>query len=68
MRIVCAGAGIDHITFFDIEWLNEVIRILSGVGSTALAFILFPGLISAVIGMFMDEVAPALRERYGAAS
>jgi len=62
--IAVAVTGLSHVTFFDSEMLNDIAHFMSGAGSVVLAFILFPGLISTVIAMFMDEVAEAVEARH----
>ena len=62
--VAAAWTGLAQVTFFEDGWLDDVVRILSGAGSTALAFILFPGIISAVMGLFLDEVAEAVDARH----
>lgn len=62
--VAVAWTGLAHITFFEATWLDDAVRLLSGAGSVVLAFILFPGIISTVIGMFLDEVAEAVEARH----
>ena len=62
--VAAAWSGIAQITFFEEGWLDDIVKLLSGAGSVILAFILFPGLISTVIGMFLDEVAEAVEARH----
>jgi uncharacterized protein involved in cysteine biosynthesis len=62
--VAVAVTGLAHVTFFEETWLDDAVRLVSGAGSVVLAFILFPGIISAVIGMFLDEVAEAVEARH----
>ena len=62
--VAAVWTALAQLTFFDTGWVDDMVHILSGAGSTVLAFILFPGIISAVIGMFMDEVAEAVDARH----
>lgn len=46
------------------EWLNTTATILSGLGAVFLLAVLFPVVISAVVGLFLDDVAEAVERRH----
>lgn len=46
------------------EWLNTTAAILSGLGAVFLLAVLFPVVISAVVGLFLDDVAEAVERRH----
>ncbi|WP_119418348.1 EI24 domain-containing protein [Desertibaculum subflavum] len=46
------------------EWLNAAAAILSGIGAIFLLAVLFPVVVSAVVGLFLDDVAEAVERRH----
>ena len=46
------------------EWLDMLAAILSGIGALFLLAVLFPVVVSAVVGLFLDDVAEAVERRH----
>lgn len=53
-----------HTSFFQWSWLETVTDILSGLATAAITWLLFPGVVSAVIGLFMDQIANCVEARH----
>jgi uncharacterized protein involved in cysteine biosynthesis len=62
--IAATWTGAAQIAPFENDWLNTTLQIVSGAGSVFLAFLLFPGIISAVISLFLEDVAEAVDARH----
>lgn len=45
-------------------WLDSLIAVLSGLGAFLLKLLLFPLVMTAAIGLFLDDVAAAVEQRY----
>lgn len=50
------GVLINETTLFDIGWLETIIDFLGGFATLLLTWFLFPGLVTAVIGLFLDKI------------
>lgn len=48
----------------EIGWLESIIDVLGGVATFALTWFLFPATVSAVIGLFLDQVAECVEKRH----
>jgi len=48
----------------EIGWLESIVDILGGVATLALTWFLFPATVSAVIGLFLDQVAECVESRH----
>lgn len=46
-----------------VPWLDTTIDVLGGLGAVLLAWVLFPGTVSAFLGLFLDTVATAVERR-----
>jgi uncharacterized protein involved in cysteine biosynthesis len=46
------------------EWANAAVAILTGIGAIFLLAVLFPVVVSAVVGLFLDDVADAVEHRH----
>lgn len=46
------------------EWVDTAVAILSGIGAIFLLAVLFPVVVSAVVGLFLDDVAEAVERRH----
>lgn len=68
--LVFAGlwAGVGYLLtstrLFDIGWLNAAIDILGGLATLVLTWFLFPGVVAAVIGFFLEDIAGAVEARH----
>lgn len=63
------GAGVtavfsSYVPDFQWEWVNTVISFLTGLGFVLGGFFLFPLVISALIGIFLDDISDAVEEKH----
>jgi len=58
------GYLLANTTLFDIGWLETVFDFLGGAATVVLTWLLFPAVISAVIGFFLDDIARAVELRH----
>jgi len=58
------GILIVNTTFFSIGWLEIAISWLGGLATGTLTWLLFPSVLSAVIGLFLDDIANAVEQRH----
>ncbi len=49
---------------FQMMWLDWVVDFLGGGFAVVVAWLLFPGVMSAVIGLFLEDVAKAVEDRH----
>lgn len=65
---VLLAVGLSSGLFFlpqtEMAWLNWLIGILSGVGFFLGMVLLFPAVMTAMIGLFLDDIAEAVERRY----
>jgi len=61
-----AGLGmiIEHTTLFTTGWLETASDLLGGALVLALTFLLFPAVVSTLIGLLLDEICDAVEARY----
>lgn len=58
------GYLLANTAVFSIGWLDTVIDLLGGLATLVLTWFLFPGVVSAVIGLFLEAVARAVEARH----
>jgi len=58
------GLMLTRTAVFDIGWLESAIDILGGLATLVLTWFMFPAVISAVVGIFLDDVANAVEGRH----
>lgn len=58
------GFGISEIPSTGYGWLDSLIGVVSGIGLFVIKLLLFPLILSAVIGLFLDDVAEAVERRH----
>ncbi len=58
------GYLLTHTAFFSIWWLEWAIDFLGGLFTLVLTWFLFPAVISAVIGFYLDDIADAVEARH----
>lgn len=58
------GLLLTHTTFFQIGWLDTAIDVLGGIATLAISWFIFPVVISAFIGLFLERVAEAVERRH----
>ena len=54
---------IEHV-FITIGWLESIIDILGGLATLLLTWFLFPGVVSAVVGLFLEQIAVCVEARH----
>ncbi|NQU60119.1 MAG: EI24 domain-containing protein [Rhodospirillales bacterium] len=50
--------------FFTVWWLETIVDFLGGLATLVLTWFLFPGVISALVGLFLDKIAYGVEERH----
>ena len=58
------GTLLTSTSFFAIGWLEWAVDLLGGLATGVMTWFLFPGVISAVIGLFLDDIAAAVEARH----
>lgn len=61
---VIIGYLLAHTSLFTIGWLETAIDLLGGLATGVLTWLLFPAAISAVIGLFLEDIASAVEDRH----
>ncbi|MBC8267828.1 MAG: EI24 domain-containing protein [Rhodospirillaceae bacterium] len=61
---VAIGFLLANTALFSIGWLETAIDWLGGLATGVLTWLLFPAAISAVIGLFLEEIASAVEARH----
>jgi uncharacterized protein involved in cysteine biosynthesis len=56
--------GLGYVNVFGIGWVDAAIQGLGVAMAFVLGLLLFPGIVAAVIGLFLDEIARAVEARY----
>ena len=59
-----AGWGLSFVQIANWSWVDTTIDILGGVAVLALGILLFPAIVGAVAGLFLDDVAQAVEARH----
>ncbi len=59
-----ATQAFSFVPTFDYQWVNTAIGILAGLGFLLGGFFLFPLIISALIGIFLDDISDAVERQY----
>lgn len=62
--VTIAWTAIAKTTFFEDSILEWVTHFASSIGASLLTLLLFPGIISTVISLFLDDVAEAVEARH----
>jgi uncharacterized protein involved in cysteine biosynthesis len=62
--VALASYGLGYVNVFDIGWVDTALQVLGGVAAFVLGLILFPGIVSAVVGLFLERIARAVEARY----
>jgi uncharacterized protein involved in cysteine biosynthesis len=58
------GWTLGHTVLFDTWWLEGVVDGLGALAAVALTWLLFPAVVSGLIGLFLDRVAAAVEVRH----
>jgi CysZ protein len=64
--VVWAGVGylLTETALFSIGWLDTVIDVLGGLATLVITWALFPAVMSAAMGLFLDPVAATVERRH----
>jgi CysZ protein len=57
------GFGIDRLASFDLWWVNRLIDLLGGLAVIVLAWLLFPAVVTLVLGFFLDGAIASVEAR-----
>ena len=58
------GFLLTSTTFFEWGWLDTIIDFMGGLATLVITWFLFPGIVTAVIGLFLDGVAKAVEAKH----
>ncbi len=58
------GAVLTQTSLFEIGWLDAAIDVLGGLAVAVITWLLFPAVVSAFIGLYLDAVADAVERRH----
>jgi len=58
------GYGLTNTSLFTIGWLEDIIDIMGGLAVLVITWMLFPGVISATMGFFLDTIARAVEAKH----
>ncbi len=58
------GFLLANTSLFAIGWLETAIDLLGGLATGVVTWLLFPAIISALIGLFLDDIAQAVEDRH----
>jgi len=50
--------------FFAVWWLEFIVDFFGGLATLVFTWLLFPGVISALVGLFLDKIAEGVEERH----
>jgi uncharacterized protein involved in cysteine biosynthesis len=66
LALVWTGLGwvLTHTRFFENTWLDFGAGALGGLALAALSYVLFPGVVAAFLGLFLEDVAAAVEARH----
>jgi CysZ protein len=58
------GFTLTNTSFFQTGWLESAVDLLGGLATGLLTWFLFPGVVSATVGLFLDRVADCVEARH----
>ena len=61
---VGVGFLVTHTTFFQLAWLDASVSVLGALAVLVLTWFLFPAVVSAFVGIFLDSVAERVEHRH----
>ena len=65
---ICLWTGIAFVltqtSFFQWNWLEYTIDFFGGLATAVITWFLFPGVVSAIIGLFVDQIANCVEARH----
>jgi len=57
---VGVGFLLTQALFFEIDWLDSVVKFLGSLATLILTWLLFPGAITSIIGLFLEKIVGAV--------
>jgi|APTNR8051073442_1049403.scaffolds.fasta_scaffold08954_5 uncharacterized protein involved in cysteine biosynthesis len=61
---VSVGVLLTQTQVFEIGWLDAAVDVLGGLATIVITWLLFPAVVSATVGIFLDRVAGAVEARH----
>lgn len=61
---IVVGLMLTETTLFSIGWLDTVVDVLGGAATLVVTLLLFPAVFSAVVGLFLDQVAAIVERQH----
>ncbi len=61
---LAVGYLLANTSLFAIGWLETAIDVLGGLATGVVTWLLFPAVVSALIGLFLDDIAQAVEDRH----
>jgi uncharacterized protein involved in cysteine biosynthesis len=61
---IVVGWMLTETTLFTTGWLDTVVDVLGGAATLVVTLLLFPAVFSAVVGLFLDQVAAIVERRH----
>ena len=58
------GFLLTETAFFSIGWLETIVDVMGGLATAVITWLLFPAVVSGLIGVFLDSVARAVEARH----
>jgi CysZ protein len=62
--LACVYLVLAHTAFFETFWLNAVIDTLGGLAALVLTVLLFPGIVAAILSLFLERIVAAVEVRH----
>jgi uncharacterized protein involved in cysteine biosynthesis len=53
-----------HTAISELRWIDTTVDVLGGLAAVALAFVLFPGVVAAILSLFADRIIGAVEARH----
>lgn len=53
-----------HTAISELRWIDTTVDVLGGLAAVVLAFVLFPGVMAAILSLFADRIIGAVEARY----
>lgn len=64
LLVMGVGWILANTAFFDIGWIETTVDIFGGLAAFILALVLFPGVVSALVSVLLDDIAEAVEKRH----
>ena len=61
---IAVGWGLANTSFFEIGWIDTTLDLFGGLATVFLALILFPGIVSSMVSVFLEDIAEAVEARH----